>query len=98
MFLPAHGVCLDEPRLELVVEVIHSSEPESVEVIAGRERFDAPKSRRFETPSEDDVPVQPAPARGELREGHPHLKGDSSLLWEDADWPDGLNECDDVIE
>jgi len=47
MFLPAHGVCLDEPRLELVVEVIHSSEPESVEVIAGRERLDPPKPRGF---------------------------------------------------
>ena len=67
-------------------------------MIAGRERLDASKARGFEPASQNDMSVQPAPARRNLRERHANLKRDTGLLREDSDRAERLNERDHTVE
>ena len=48
--------------------------------------------------SEDEVPIEPTASGHYGGEAHPNLEGDSSLLWEHGDIPDGPNRFSKEIE
>jgi hypothetical protein len=69
-----------------------------VDVIAGRERLDLPDRGMLEAAREHDVTVQPPPPRRDLRERHPHLKGDARLLGKHDHRPDRLDRRPHLLE
>ncbi len=92
MLLFANGVSLAHPAYEDFVDIRRRLQPERVQMIPGRERLDLPESRMLEPPGEDDMPINPAPPRGELGEGHANLESDSCLLWQHFDLAQRSND------
>ena len=67
-------------------------------MIARGERLDAAESRTLQTPCEDEVPVEPAAPRRDLRERHPHVERNPGLLGKDLDRTDGADGRHDGVE
>jgi hypothetical protein len=63
MTLFTDSIRLGQPRRHFIIHFLDARESKSVEMISGRESFDAAKTRVLETPREDDVAVDPRDAR-----------------------------------
>jgi hypothetical protein len=73
-----------QPAAELVIDISEPNKAEVVHVIASGDGLDSPEARVLQPPGENNVPVEPSPARRHLGEGHADLKGDACLLGQDA--------------
>jgi hypothetical protein len=98
MLLVADAIRLGEPLPELVVDFVDGRQAKCMPVIPWRESLDAAKARMFDAPSEHEMPVDPVPARRELRERHPHLKRDPRFLGQNPRWTDGFHRADEGVE
>jgi hypothetical protein len=74
------------------------AQAKDVHMVAERKGLDPVKTGVVESSGEHDVSVQPLLPPRYLREGHPDLKGNAGLLWQDSDRADGSHRRDDVIE
>lgn len=85
MLLGTHGVGLSKPGAELSVDLAGRHKAEVVDVVSGRDRLDAAEARVCSSAGEHDMTIEPALARRDLGERHPHLKRNARLLWNDRD-------------
>jgi hypothetical protein len=67
MSLLAYPICLDEPRPEFVIDVRDVVKPETVHVIPRRVRLDLHEPPTLEASSQDQMAIEPTPARRDLR-------------------------------
>src|SRR4029453_1553202 len=87
MIPSTHAIGLGEPPRHLVVDLLRTLESELVEVVAGGERLNAPKTCVLEPAGENDVCVDPAFPQRHGREAHSQLEGDAGLLGDDDHRP-----------
>lgn len=76
-------ICLGHPSAKLLVEVAQLGKPKGMKVIPGGKGLHPSKARMLDPSSQDKVTVQPPLPRYGHSEGHPEMKGDTRLLWED---------------
>jgi hypothetical protein len=98
VLLIADEVCLAQPCAKLVVYILTSIDAKRVEVVSWRKCLNAAEPWMFESARKHDVPVQPVPARCDLRERHPHLECDSRLLGQHAHRTNRSDSGDDVLK
>ena len=98
MLLISHEVRLRQPRAKVRIDVGQLREPEDMEVVSRRKRFDLSKARMLEPPGQHEVSVQPSLARGDLRERHAHLERDPRFLGKNAHRTDGTNRGGHFLE
>ena len=85
MALPADSIGFGQPTGNSVVHFIGAFESKSVEMIPGRESFDAAKTQMLETVRQDHVAVDPISPNDKRGEAHPHLERDARLLGQQRD-------------
>ena len=85
MLLGTDGVGLSKPGAELSVDLAGRHKAAVVDMVPGRDRVDAAEARVWSSAGEHDMTIEPALARRDLGERHPHLKRDARLLWKDGD-------------
>ena len=103
MLLLADRVGLGEPRLDLRVDLGRPMQPEHVYLVPGRDEIDAPEARAVQPARQDHMAIDPAAAKRERGEAHPHLEGNARLLGQNLDRPvlhrgckQSVEGCDDV--
>src|SRR3954471_15260401 len=84
MALLANSIGFCQPGGELGVNIIHACDAKVMHMVAGRNSVYPAKTGMVKSTRQDDMAVQPARFRRDLRERHAHLKGNSRLLWENA--------------
>jgi hypothetical protein len=77
-------VGLGQPGAELSVDVTETLYSKCMEMIARGKRLNLAEARMLQPTCQNEVSIQPFPTRGHLREGHPNLKGNASLLRQHA--------------
>jgi hypothetical protein len=98
VLLGADGICLPKPGSELLVYLARRGQPEIVDYVSRRNRIDTQEARVVEPPGQDQMPIQPEPARHERRETHPHVQGDARFLGEYLDGAEGRDHREHGIE
>jgi hypothetical protein len=98
MALLPNLICLGQPYRHFVIHVIIALEPEGVQMIFRRERFDAVETGIFDSTREHDMAVDPVPSNDECSKTHPHSKRDSCLLREHGDWPVSPGDAQHLVE
>jgi len=98
MALLTNPICLRQPRGDFRVHVIDALEPEGMQMISRRERFDAAKAGIFEATREHDMAVDPVSSNNERGKTHPHLKRNPCFFWEHGDWPVFSGDAQELVE
>ena len=98
MTLLAHMVGFREPRRHFAVYLLNGLKSERVEMISGRESFDAAKTRIFQAPRQNNVPVDPVSPNDERGKAHPDLESDSRFLGQDSDRSAFLRDGQQLVE
>ena len=98
MELLTHPIGFGQPGFHLGIDVLHALEPEGVQMISRRERFDAEKTGIFPAAREHNVPIDPVPSNNERGEAHPNLKRNPGLLWEHGDRPVSPGDTEQLVE
>ena len=98
MALLTNLICLGQPCGHFGINVINALEPEGVQMIFRRERFDAAEAGIFEATREHDMAVDPIPSNDERSKTHSHLKRDPCLLREHGDWPVSSGDAQHLVE
>ncbi len=80
MSLLTHLIGFCKPRHHLFVDLILAHQSKGMDMIARRDGFNPSKPGRFQSPGQDDMPINPLPFQGDCRKTHTHLKGDTRLL------------------
>jgi hypothetical protein len=86
MFLPSNLVSLANPLRELIVEIAEALQAKSMEMISGRESFDAPETWMFDAARKNKVADQIISPHGNGDERHPDLERDPGFLGKDLHW------------
>ena len=96
--LPPDEIRLRDPRSKIIIDVAGPTDSECMEVIASRERLHLAEARMVQPSGQNDMAVQPLPARSHLRERHAHLEGNPGLLREDANRAVRPDDRNDFLE
>jgi hypothetical protein len=84
MSLFPYGIGFGQPSFNFTVNVRHGKKAEMMDVISGRDCINSTESRVLQPAREHYMTVNPAQTRSQLREGHPHLKGDAGFFRQDG--------------
>ena len=87
MPLLADRVRLGEPSLNVGVDLGRLMQPEHVDLVSRRNEIDAPKSGTLQPAREHDMAIDPAAAKRERGEAHPHLEGNARFLGQNRHRP-----------
>ena len=98
MPLFAHSIRFGKPSSDFAVHLIDALEPEGMQMISRRERFDAAEAGIFAATREHDMPVDPVSSNDEGGKTHSDLKRDSRFFGEHLDGSVALGDAAQFIE
>jgi hypothetical protein len=97
MLLLADCVRLAEQRDHFGVEVASRRDPKGMEMVFRRNRLYGPKMPTQSDVREDDVSIEPLPARRDLSKRHPDLKGYARFFRNDDYPPNSAHSCHESV-
>jgi hypothetical protein len=83
--LSTYRIGLAQPSSELDINILRHGQAKVMYLIPLGDRVNPTKTGVRHASGQDQMPVEPAPARRDLGKRHPHLEGDSRLLRQDRD-------------
>ena len=87
MFLLSHCISLPNPRGKFVVELCQTIDTKRMQMISRREGLDAGNARMLNPARKNKVTDEIVSAHLHGDKGHPYLKGNARLFWQDSTPP-----------